>query len=244
MSKKQSNDINFVISTVDRPKKYIHKLLSELRCDHPVRLIVGSPHYTYLEQYANNPLIEIVGVDSAEWKEIKNSSVIHRALWNYWRCLVYGGKTGQRGLVVLEDDVIPAIGWETRLYDTIDQIEEQYGGEYVLALFTYFTKLGTPVAKDIYYNRYPAYAFGGTPAMYYPESIRLAFAEYLKKEGVDSFRLAYDWLLREYMMATGIPCFATAPSLFQHIGKVTTGLSANYVGAGFFNKRIPITQAG
>jgi hypothetical protein len=142
-------------------------------------------------------------------------------------------------LLILEDDVVPAKGWEKRLYETMEQIESEYGEEYVLALYTTFTELPKSVVAGRYCTRYPVLTFCGTQAMYYPEPIRIAFAEYLRREGVDSFRRPYDGLLQEYLRLTGIPLFVTTPCLFEHIGEVTTGLSWCFHRAGQFVKNLP-----
>jgi hypothetical protein len=242
MTNQSQTRIDVAISTVDRPKKYLHKLMPRLRDDLPVRLVVGSPKYDYLERYAQKPCIEIIGVKPADWERFKHFSVLHRALWNYWRCLVQGARPGRRnGLLVLEDDVLPARGWEERFYQTIDRIESEYGDQFVLALHTWYTELSKPDGNR-FYNPYPPASFGGTQAMYYPEPVRVAFAEYLKREGVDSFRTAYDYMLREYLLLTGIPCFATTPCLFKHIGVVSTGLSMGFATAAHFKKNLAKTK--
>jgi hypothetical protein len=141
--------------------------------------------------------------------------------------------------LILEDDVIPAAGWGEMLHKTLEEIESQYGEEYVLALFTCRTDFLQPVASN-YYKRYPARGFFGTQAMYYPDPLRAAFTEYLKSEGLDSFRKPYDFLLAEYLKRTGVPCFATTPCLFQHIGEVSTGCSRHFIEARHFAK--PLTS--
>jgi hypothetical protein len=60
--------------------------------------------------------------------------------------------------------------------------------------------------------------------MYYPETVRAGFADYLKCHGVDSMRLPYDVLLRNYLWKERIRLVATFPCLFQHIGEISTGL--------------------
>jgi hypothetical protein len=232
---------DLAISTVDRPKNYVHKLISHLGKNFPIRLIVGSPSYSYLERYRGNSNVEIIGVDPTEWDRLKGCAVQYRASWNYWRCFVYGVPSSRRkkGLLILEDDVIPAKGWEKRLYETIEQIEAEYGGEYVLSLYTYLKGLSRNALPGRYCARYPARSFGGTQAMYYPEPIRVAFSEYLKNEGVNVYRMPYDWLLSEYLGLTGIPLFVTTPCLYQHVGGVTTGLSWAFHVAGRFAKRLP-----
>jgi hypothetical protein len=210
--------------TVDRPKNYIHKVISHLPKNSPIRLIVGSPSYDYLARYRGDRRIEIIGVDLTEWNKIKDFPTAHRASWNYWRCFSYGARPeARKGLLILEDDVIPARGWEQRLEQTIEQIERQYGEEYVLSLYTAYTEVPKAAVEGNYYTRYPVQSFFGNQAMYYPEPFRGAYAEYLKSEGAESYRTNCDFLLAIYLRQTGIPLFVTTPCLFQHIGAVGTG---------------------
>lgn len=236
--KAQEAGIDIAISTVDRPKGYIHKLMAQLPSDLPVRLIVGSPVYSYLTRYRRRTATEIVGVDLSEWNQLKNSSVLHRASWNYWRCFVYGARSSNsKGLLILEDDVLPAKGWKDKMLEAIALIESVYGAEFSLSLYTAYSKLAKPKKPNIAYRPYPVLMFGGTQAMYYSEPIRAAFAEYLRREGVDKIRLPYDYLFREYLTQTGTPLFVTTPCLFQHIGAVTTGLSHIFHHAPAFSKK-------
>lgn len=238
--------MNVAVITVDRPRNYIQKVISQLPKDLRLRVIVGSPSYGYLEQFRSNPRIEIIGVDLAEWDQVKSFGRAHRASWNYWRSLVYGARPGvKKGLLLLEDDVLAAKGWEPRFEKTIEQIETQYGEDYVLALFTNDSQFSEPVSDKKYYTRYPAEKYAGSQAMYYSESVRTGFAEYLAVEGRESFRMGYDLVLREYLKRTGIPLFSTTPCLFEHIGEVGTGLwgtkdkSWFCIKAGNFKKTLP-----
>jgi hypothetical protein len=69
--------------------------------------------------------------------------------------------------------------------------------------------------------------------MYYPEEVRAGFAEYLKRHGVDSMRLPYDLLLRNYLWKESIRLLAAIPCLFQHVGEVGTGLGNFHKPAQF-----------
>jgi len=232
--------VDFAISTVNRPRNYIHKLLPKLRRNLPLRLVVGSPDYEYLRRYGRNRNIEIIGVDSSDWMRFKNYSVRHRASWNYWRCLTLGiqRESGRRGLVVLEDDVLPAKNWEKRFYRTITEIEQHYGEHYVLTLYTSYTGLSRAINTKSYFRQYPPNRFFGTQAMYFPEQVRIDFADYLRAEGVVLFRTHYDLLLSEFLSRTGVPLFVTLPSLFEHIGEVGTGLAPFFHKAGRFSKAL------
>jgi len=240
-ARKSKITFDVAISTVQRPKNYIHKLMSVLPKTLPIRLIVGSPNYAYLERYGKSPNVEIIGVDLGQWNRLEKHSVHYRSSWNYWRCLAYGkgARIQNKGLLILEDDVLPAKGWEKRLRDTIEQLEAEYGEQYVLSLYTYLTGLHKQVMPGRLCVRFPAFTFNGTQAMYYPEPVRIGFSQYLESEGVDVYRMPYDWLLSEYLRLTGIPLFVTSPCLYQHIGDVTTGLSWGFHRAGKFSKKLP-----
>jgi hypothetical protein len=216
--------IDFAIMTVARPTVYIHELIASLRPDLPIRLIVGAPDCGYLERYRSNPFMEIIEVLAEEWEHFQNCGVHHRACWNYWRSLILGSRIPScKGLVVFEDDVIAARGWESRFHDTINQIEAVYKRPFVLALYTALN-IRPLLDAQTYYVYYPVPFFYGTQAMYYPEKVRVEFADYLKRNGVASMRMPYDLLLREYLWQERIPLFATIPCLFQHVGEISTGL--------------------
>src|SRR5262249_16985954 len=82
--------IDFAIMTDARPIIYVHDLIASLRSDLPIRLVVGTPNYGYLEQYRNTGCREIIQVPAREWKDFKDRPVHQRACWNYWRSLVFG----------------------------------------------------------------------------------------------------------------------------------------------------------
>ena len=193
-------------------------------------------------------------ISSPDWAHFQNSSVHHRAVWNYWRSLTLGPKNLRRdGLLVFEDDVIPAQGWQRRFNDTVKQIEAQFGTRYVLALYrgrfsqsrTFYNSFRRtlsdclyPEEQRAYYASYPIGQFWGTQAMYYPEEIRIAFAEYLKINGVDAYRRPYDLLLKDYLETYGVPLFTTVPSLVQHIGEIGTGVGWKFHSARKFEKNL------
>src|SRR5215469_12403185 len=210
---RHTNRISIAITTVSRQKNYIYKLISKLRNDLPMRLVVGSPNYDYLNRYRRDSHVEVIGIDQNDWSQIKSFPVKQRACWNYWRCLTNGiNRRRGKGLLVFEDDVIPMLDWKARLGKAIEEIEVDYGDEYILALYTSLTELAKPADRDSYFARYPAWSFMGTQGMYFPDSIRAAFAEHLRRE---SFRTHYDTLLSEYARHNGINLFVTTPCLVE-----------------------------
>lgn len=217
--------IDFAVTTVARPGDYIHRLIGCLRADLGLRLVVGAPECEYLERYRNHPFIEVIEVPPQEWERFREYPIRQRAAWNYWRTLTLGiHRPYRQGLVIFEDDVVPATNWEDRLHRIIEQIELEQSGPYILSLYT-ARKLQAP-QDGKYFVAYPPESFFGTQALYYPEPAREGFAKYLKRRGVDSFRgRPYDFLLRDYARREGIPMFVALPCLVEHIGEISTGLA-------------------
>lgn len=220
-----ADSIDVVITTVPRPAEYVHDLVSSLS-PLPVHLVAGAVECDYLKRHEGNYRIRIVPPKPADWERIRTKGVHHRACWNYWRCLVTPARASTRkGLLVLEDDVRPAQGWDSLLQLTIAEVEARIGGAgYVLALYVPIRCLPISSIPAAHYTKYPVRRFFGTQAMYFPERVSRGFAQFLKSNGVDRFRRPYDLLLREFVLNTGLQLLATVPSLFQHVGRVSTGL--------------------
>jgi hypothetical protein len=231
----KSSAVDFAVITVARPTDYIHQLISSVRADLPVRLIVGSPERAYLNKYESSPFIDIIETTPQEWELFRDCSLHQRAAWNYWRALTFGAcSPNPKGLVVFEDDVVPIDDWERRLYGLIDQIEARQSGPYILALYA-AAESGLTAADDgAHYVSFPSERFFGNQAIYYPELVREGFAGYLKEHGVDAYTEPHDFLLGDYSQEERIPIFAAIPCLVEHIGEVSTGL------AQFFHKAIHI----
>lgn len=107
--------INVVISTVWREEKYLDATLTSLSSEYPIRpdqpifLVVGSPETAHLAPYRAHPGVIVVEMGPHAWAWIKNNELRHRATWNYHRCLTQC-TGGERGTLILEDDVIFARG--------------------------------------------------------------------------------------------------------------------------------------
>jgi hypothetical protein len=229
------NKINVIISTVWRKEGYLHATLESLSSeygiseDQPVFLVVGSPNTTHLDYHRSQPGIKIVEIGSATWAWIKNNSLQHRATWNYHRCLTQG-VGGERGSLILEDDVRFARGWRRRLDETIAVLESRYGADFVL---TIYDPWNCTRQENELYAEYPREKFTGTQGVYYPAKRRQGYAVYLKRHGMIGNENHYDYLLRDYLIKEDVPLFAAAPSLIQHMGRNTTGLGVWHQAPGF-----------
>ena len=216
--------INLVVSTIWREGNYLDSTLNSLREEYPVgpnhslSLVAGSPVTTHLDCYRSHPGITVVEMGPNTWSWIKNNRILHRAAWNYYRCLTQPF-AGERGTLVIEDDIRFARGWWMRLESILVALEEHHGTDFVLALYApwFFPQEGYQHGQ--LYVEYPLKKFYGTQAIYYTAKTRQGFAKYLKIHGVVALENIYDFLLREYLLQSGLPLFAAAPSLVQHIGE-------------------------
>ena len=132
-----------------------------------------------------------------------------------------------RDTLVVEDDIEFAKGWEARLDRTIREIVAIHGDNFLLSLYCAYGFVLPAYERGELFTKYPLEVFAGTQGIYLPARIRADFRTHLKEHGVDGFRVNYDMILREYLMQNDIPTYVTAPSLVQHMGLVTTGLSQN-----------------
>jgi hypothetical protein len=70
------------------------------------------------------------------------------------------------------------------------------------------------------------------------------FRGYLLERGVESWTWPYDLLLQGYAISEGIPILATMPSLVQHMGARTTGLSGHFHAAPSFAEEVGRLPSG
>lgn len=230
--------IEYAIITVPRPADYVHQLIAALPGDLRLRLFVGAPESEYLKRYEENPFIQIIEAPPIEWERFRECGIHQRAAWNYWRALSAGrSRLFSKGLLVLEDDVIPTGDWEHRLYRVIEQVETCQPDPYILALYApEEAHLSEPENGKLFVS-YPASSFFGTQAIYYPEAVRQGFSTCLHENALVTFRNHYDFLLRDYAEQEKVPMFAAIPCLFQHIGEVSTGLAQFFHRAHQFEVR-------
>lgn len=227
--------INLAITTVWREENYLDATLNSLLVEYPVcedqplSLVAGSPNTSYLAGYRSLPGITVIEMGSHAWSWIKNNDVRHRATWNYHRCLTQC-IAGERGSLILEDDVRFACGWRRRLALTLAALEGKFGSEFVLSIYDPWDC--TPSENHLY-AEYPREHFTGTQGIYYTSRVRQGFAKYLRTKGVIANKNHYDYLLRDYLIQEDLPLFVTSPSLIQHMGINTTGLGIWHQAPGY-----------
>lgn len=232
------DNLDVVVCTIWRESNYLAETLHSLSlehplcADHPVSLVLGSPLSAYVDPYRQVAGVSIVDMGPSTWSWIENLALRHRATWNYYRCLTQP-VGGSLGTLVIEDDIRFARGWRSRLTVTLAALEAVPVEDFVLSLYCPADFPLEAYFQGQLYAEYPLNGFYGTQAVYYTAKTRQGFAAYLKKHGVVSNHAPYDILLRHYLFEAGLPLFATAPSLVQHMGKQSTGLGGWYEAPSF-----------
>ena len=225
LTAKRLHAMECCVSTVARPQNYVYQLLDSLLPFRHCRLVVGSPDAAYLDRYRGNGSVEIIIPSEEEWNPVKDFSVHRRAAWNYWRSLEAGQADPLKGgLLLLEDDVILAKQWQTKLAQTVLALESRLGSLFILALYTPHKLDLSWEASAPLFVPYPGNMFFGLQAIYYPEPVRSQFSSFLKMFGVDRYTRPDDLLLRDFIQERNLPLLACNPNLAQHIGLETTGL--------------------
>lgn len=223
------DNLDVAVCTIWREGHYLEETLGSLATERPfgadrsVSLVLGSPFSGYVDHYRQVSGVSIVDMGPSTWSWIENLALRHRATWNYYRCLTQPAG-GAGGTLVIEDDVRFARGWLARLTATLAALEAASTQDFVLSLYC---PADFPLAsyfRGELYVECPLNQFYGTQAVYYTARARQGFGAFLKKHGVVANREPYDVLLWQYLSEVGLPLFATAPSLVQHMGKQSTGL--------------------
>lgn len=224
-------EISLAVMTVDRPQAYLHDTLPSLRREWTAglpMLFPGSPASAFLERYRAKGFT-IHETSEQDWEMIHLWNPHRKAMWNYWRCVSQAAvdKDGPcAGRLVFEDDVKFTTGWRGRFLKTLEELYAAHGPHFILSLYSPHDAVNQAwLETEQLAVPYATAAFMGTQGVYFPEPVRRDFAEYLRIYGVDDNLMPYDCLLGNYCEQCQVPLFATVPSLVQHVGVQTTGLS-------------------
>jgi hypothetical protein len=187
-------------------------------------LFVGSDSIGHVP--GSHPREAVVALSPAEVETLAPWSVHRRATYNYWCALAYSGDD----VLILEDDLHFAPNWLDIFTRTRSEIERT-ANVYALALYC---PHGFTLDFPALYGPYPPERFFGTQAMYYPAGVRADLAGYLHEHGVVGDKASYDFLIRDFCIATDTPLFACRRSLVQHTAPFSsTGLGGGHDSVSF-----------
>ncbi len=136
-------------------------------------------------------------------------------------------------LLILEDDVRLSQGWYSYVLPILKQLRNQHGDRWLLTL--YRIQEGTRQAYldgGRYFRIAPP--FWGTQGVIYPRTLAREIVRILDERCLQQFILPVDDTIGQYCADQGVSMYATAPSLVQHVGRLTTGQSLEFHVASFF----------
>ncbi len=218
------NDINVVVSTVQREENYLKTTLDSITADqpiisnYPISLVLGTPTTTHVENYQPQTNIDIIKMPPDTWSMIRSFHAMRRAAWNCYRCLTLP-VAGPRGTLALEDDVLFARGWLPRLNTIINQLEHLYGTDFVLSIYAPWAVAKQENNQHDLFVKYSPAGYLGMQGIYYTSKTRQEFAKYFKNHVLVGQNKLHDLYLTDYLIQAKIPLFASSPSLVQHTGR-------------------------
>lgn len=223
------------ISSVNREGGYVHQTLASLFMSDPLvhqcdlRIMVGSADTSYLDDYRQHRL-QIEPLSTTEAEQIAPWSAHRRCAHNYSRCLGLP-LGGHPGLLAIEDDAVFRHGFLTKLAATVNEIEES-ASEYVLSCFACYDFSENVANRRGYtYYNYPADSFYSTVCTYYPQAVLPRLVEFFREQqAVEPTDMAVKSFCK-----LGTPIFASARSLAQHIGEISTGCGGGKRRSRTFN---------
>ena len=217
----------------------LRSLMSHLPQQAQINMLVGNADTAYLApevlaQYispdeAKRVHITAAPADVSQFFVEENVSTAHRATWNYARAL--RSYAGHKHLLLLEDDISMAANGLAHL--------QKYLNTPPVSVFTLYNDRCTPMAqtfrrpgsditigaKVIERNR----DFPTTQAILYASDVAHEAGEYIVTR---AGRESYDYMLGRFFAQTRSTLGYVQPSIVQHEGRQTTGLSGpDYVPA-------------
>ena len=235
--------IDVAIITVPRVKMYVHQTILNLEKSGffgdyktSVRLHVGTPVTSYLRQYKGDRRSSIESVSMGDAQAMSNKKLWQRQGMNYSRCLL--GMRGDEEILILEDDLDFADGWYGWMLDSIKEIRKQYR-RWILTLCCF---TGEPKRRyDLGEKWFPKggqWWGGGACGIVYPADLAQEFSSYVYEHLVVRDEYPSDILIHQWAKETGVQFCATAPSIIQHTGMVSTGLGGGGRASPSFVKEL------
>ena len=193
----------------------------------PVRLLFGSDEGIDMGAYRSDRRFEIVPWDRPAPTRRDGTRNWHDgATLNQARAIRYGDLG--RDCLVFEDDVAFCDDWLTQIDRTVAEIRACAPGPFVVSLYLPFARF--EAGGGNFFAPYNPTKFYGTQGMYYPAAVRAPLADFMV---ANLGRRPNDLLIGQWIAANAA-LYATRPSLIQHCGRVTVGLSARFHQAPSF----------
>lgn len=248
--------VEFAIITSPRTLSYLHVTVASMRetglfenpSNLPVRLICGrrfKPNDHQLKPYRGDGNFSIEqsvekGLPVGAIMSTRHSAGSQRDLCvNHRRAILNFSKSDSTHLCVFEDDVKFSRGWLPRLNEAIDEVDREYKGRWVMTLFA--RSSDEPISKMADGKKWYSYSkrpYVGTQGIVYPRAVALAMAPAILSRCVMVYEHPIDELLGHWADENNITLVASAPSLVQHVGDISTMGHGHMVTNGFVDEII------
>jgi hypothetical protein len=166
----------------------------------------------YLNKYRYKPFYKIVEQDYLQMPRHINMNL------NYFRVFLHYQQNTE--LITVEDDVIFTTDWFQKLQLTREQIPHP---SYLLSLYR-----PGPIESAAPFVEINHTDFSCSQGLFYYNIPIGELMTYVYKYGVDKYIDNIDLLMGRFLRQRDIPILATNPSLIQHIGSVTNGISGHF----------------
>lgn len=240
--------INFetIMVTVPRPENYIAKAVSSLMetakefytPDKPLRLSSGCVSRDYLNEYQAFPNISISRLSEEEaikWNYAELNLGSKCALGHYKAMRIALELQNSLDLVLIcEDDIKFSKAWRYYLDNILTEIKRKYSSEWVLTLYRFLPGMKPHYDENKKWFETSKGHFYGTQAIVYPKCVLEKISQYLYQNCVNARNHAIDDGIGVICEKKSIPLLVTVPSIVQHIGEKTTGLSGYFHQAEYF----------
>lgn len=216
------------ITTVDRSPRpnYVRATLASMFAKDAtvagkvgrVRVVVDGTDAGYFGPWATDARVAVELLSQDELQ--RRPAVVHqRCAQGTWRAMA-GARPGEP-FILLQDDLLFAPRWLARLERAADAVRADLGTEdFVLAAYACYEFEHRP-----HYALYPRPLFYANQALYFSTEALARMTPYMRQHGVIERKGADDLIFRQYFLDNPIALVATVPSLVQHVGFDTTGLS-------------------
>jgi hypothetical protein len=247
----QSDTVAAMI-TVNRPGgvNYVHDAIDSLTKTgffnrfNLLHLIAGCPHTDYIERYRDDPRIIIHDMSRIEKDNWREMYLLSKCAYGHVRMIrEVEAIPGWARVLLLEDDIIFTNGWLSYMDAILPEILEKYKDKWMLALYQHY---GVKVQHSKGLRWYPIilppedpHYHGGLAELHTQDGIR-GMADHIYNTGVRKFIMPSDYATGEHIYSKGGEVIATAPSLVQHIGRVSTGQSGGFHQSDLFLNEVTV----
>ncbi len=235
----------YALVTIPRKKDYLGQTIKKLEAtgffdrteNRPLHLVAACPDNSHLKPYRKDPRFEIHLLTHGE-------SVMWTQLGTKQRCAFGHYITMRRmleqpwdELLVLEDDVMVAGGWQDYLEKVVPDIRYAAfsDGRWILSLYN-FSVLGLKLSfmTGKRFEEIQSHNFWGTQGTLYPRSIVEELNSHILHNCLETTKQTIDVSIAAFAKESHVRLFTIVPSIIQHIGDETTGQSAHFHTATVF----------